>query len=293
VASTDHRNADVPLAPEKGLLLDFLHRGRASRWGSDARAWDAAAAGRTLARIAPLFGAHGYFPLDARGFEHVPAAPTMLVSNHSGGTTIPDAWGFLFAWYRHFGTARPVHVLVHEMILATDVTGRYFSERGALRASGTAAREAIAGFGRDVLVMPGGDIDTWRPWTRRYQVEFAGRTGYARTALELGVPIVPVAHAGAHSTLFVITDGRAIARVMGLARIARAHVWPVHLSLPWGLAIGPWPHFPLPAKLRYRLGAPIVPRACGGRPTDDDVRELDARVRAAVQSMLDGLARGE
>ncbi|HRG98734.1 MAG TPA: hypothetical protein PLR99_20925, partial [Polyangiaceae bacterium] len=73
-------------------------------------------------------------------------------------------------------------------------------------------------------------------------------------ALEARVPIVPVAHAGAHETLRVLTDGHRFARAVGLQRFARAEIFPVHLSLPWGLAIGPWPHIPLPTTLRYRFG---------------------------------------
>lgn len=262
-------------------------------WGTDPGVFDADATAKTVARLGKLFGPGRWFRLDARGFEDVPRAPAMFVSNHSGGTTIPDAWGFGVAWYRHFGSTRPLHPLAHELVLGTDATGRYFARRGILRASMQTARDAMARFGRDVLVMPGGERDTWRPWSRRYQVEFAGRTGYARLALELGVPIVPVANAGAHDTLFVLTDGRRIAHALGLHRLVRADIFPIHLSLPWGLAIGPWPHLPLPVTLRYRIGTAIVPPPiAGASPTDAEVAALDARVRAAVQVLLDALARG-
>ena len=250
-------------------------------WGSDPAAFDPLAVEQTLEWVGKLFGEHRYFRLDARGLENVPRAPAMIVSNHSGGTTIPDVWGFAVAWYRHFGL-RPLHFMTHEIILATDVTGEYFARRGALRASTAMAREALARFGRDVMVMPGGDVDAWRPHRDRYRVEFAGRIGYARLALELGVPIVPVANAGPHETLWVLSDGRRIARAIGLHKIARAEIWPVHMSIPWGLAIGPWPHLPLPTTFRYRVGEPITPRG--------DARDLDARVRGAVQRLLDDLA---
>jgi len=251
-------------------------------WGADPSVYDPRAVERTLRWMGLVFGERRWFRLDARGFENVPRAPVMLVSNHSGGTTIPDTWGFAFAWYRRFGVARPLHFMTHEMILATETTGRFFAQRGALRASSAAAREALLGHGRDVIVMPGGDVDAWRPHRRRYDVEFAGRTGYARLALELGVPIVPVANAGPHDTLFVISDGRRLARALGLHRIARAEIWPLHVSLPWGLALGPWPHLPIPARFRYRIGPPIRPAGT--------VTALDAHVRDAVQSLLDELA---
>ena len=237
---------------------------------------------RSLKWIDKLFGEGRYFGLDARGFEHVPRSPVMLVSNHSGGTAIPDVWGLGAAWYRHFGTGRPLHFMAHELILSTEATGRYFEARGVLRASWASARAAID-LGRDVVVMPGGDVDAWRPHRRRYEVEFAGRIGYARLALELGVPIVPVANAGPHDTLWVLADGRRVARALGLHRLVRAEIWPVHVSLPWGLAVGPWPHIPIPKLFRYRLGAPIHPAS------NDTPESLDARVRHAVQSELDAL----
>jgi len=68
----------------------------------------------------------------------------------------------------------------------------------------------------------------------------------------------------------------------------------VHLSLPWGLAVGPWPHIPPPIKLRYRVGPAIeVPQDLSPdeEPPDDLVRDLDATVQRAVQSLLDELKR--
>ncbi|MDO9015503.1 MAG: glycerol acyltransferase [Deltaproteobacteria bacterium] len=264
-------------------------------WGRDLEHFDAATVLETIDALSgPVFGPRGWFRVDVRGIEALPPSPVMIVSNHSGGTIIPDVWGFLWFWYRRFGTARPIHPSGHELIFANERIGRWFARRGVIHANPILAREALTR-GRDLMVMPGGDRDTWRPYSRRYEVEFAGRTGYARLALQARVPIVPVAHAGAHETLIVLSDGHRFARAVGLRAIARAEVFPVHLSLPWGLAIGPWPHIPVPTTLRYRLGAPIpVPPelGAGDEVTDAMVVAHDARVRAAVQSMLDALRDG-
>jgi 1-acyl-sn-glycerol-3-phosphate acyltransferase len=216
----------------------------------------------------------------------------MVVSNHSGGTTIPDVWGFLVSWYRCFGVERPIHPLAHEMIVSTKLVGPYFAARGVLRATRPLTMHALTAFQHDVMVMPGGDIETWRPFRRRYQVDFHGRTGYASMAIEARVPIVPVAHAGAHNTFMVLSDGQWLAKLLHLPHLARANVWPIHLSLPWGLAVGPVPHIPLPAHLRYRVGEPIVPPKPpkDGRPTKEQVLALDAEVRGSIQRMLTSLA---
>ncbi len=280
---------------EEGRLLRWLHKSQHVAWGTDPGEYDPDEVKRTLPLVKKLFGPGRYFGVDVQGWQHVPESPVMVVSNHSGGTTIPDVWGFLGAWYQNFGVHRPIHPMAHEFVLATRLTGEYFARRGVLRGSRQLARSVLTTWRRDLMVMPGGDVDTWRPYSERYRVRFGGRTGYARTALEARVPIVPLAHAGAHETLIVLTDGRRLARALHLPEIARASIWPVHLSLPWGLAIGPWPHIPTPALFRYRLGPAIWPPASLGPPGSAEVpseamvREHDARVRASVQGMLDEL----
>jgi 1-acyl-sn-glycerol-3-phosphate acyltransferase len=276
----------------KGSLLNWLHARHANRPGMDPLALRTEAVDGTLRWARKLFGEGKYFPLEIRGWENVPATTAMLVSNHSGGTSIPDAWGFLVAWYERFGTERPLHPLAHDMILSTQAVGSFFEARGVLRANSGVALSALKDHGRDLLVMPGGDLDTWRPYSARYEVRFGQRLGYVRTALRAGVPIVPMANAGAHETFYVLTDGRAIARALRLPQIARAEIFPIHFSLPWGLCIGPWPHIPLPARLRYRIGDAIVgPRQYApGEPIPDAlVREIDAAARGTIQALLHDL----
>lgn len=273
-------------------LVRWLHGSRDVTWGGDPGAFDAEATLHTVEAAGRWFGPGRYFGLDARGWENLPAAPTLVVSNHSGGTTIPDAWGFGIAWYRRFGGSRPIHPLAHEIIMSTRLTGEFFGKRGVLRADKELAHEVLTRWRRDVLVMPGGDVDTWRPFRKRWQVCFGGRTGYARLALRAGVPIVPVANAGAHETLVVLTDGRRFARWLGLPKLARASIFPVSLSLPWGVAVGPLPHLPTPTTLRYRFGPPVLPPERvkpGAEPSDALVREYDRLVREAIQLQLDGL----
>jgi 1-acyl-sn-glycerol-3-phosphate acyltransferase len=242
-----------------------------------------------------LFGPQAPYPVALRGLHGVPPGPLMLVSNHSGGSTVLDCLGLGFSWYRHFGTCRPLHFLAHEILLATRLTGPFFADVGVIRADRSIARDALRHWKRDVVVFPGGDRDTWRPFRDRYRVRFSGHVGYARLALETGVPIVPVVNAGPHHTLMVLTDGRRIASRLRLHELFRIDVFPIHLSLPWGLGLGPWPHLPLPRTFHYRFGPPIVPpteRVPGRSPHEDDVRELDGRVRASMQAMLDELSEG-
>lgn len=265
--------------------------------GTDPGAFDPDYVREILHRLRWLYGERDtYFRLDVRGWDNVPEAPALIVSNHSGGTSIPDVWGLALAWHKHFAITRPLHVLAHEMVFTFEATGRPLSKAGVLRANPWLGKEVLTRWRRDLLVMPGGDVDVWRPYRERYKVKFAGRKGYARLALRTGVPVVPVANAGAHEGLLVLTDGQAVARMLRFPKLFRARIFPVSLSFPWGLAIGPWPHIPPPSRLRYRIGKPIYPPgriALGKDVPEALVDEHDARVQAAVQGLLDELKAEE
>jgi len=275
----------------KSRASRWLHQGRDPGWGLHPERFDPDRVHEAMRWCARLFDSGCLYPVESHGFDQLPTSPAMLVSNHSGGSTVLDCVGMAYAWYRHFGTSRPLHFLAHEILLSTRLTGPFFDRVGVLRTSRSLAREVLSEHRRDVIVMPGGDRDTWRPWKDRHRVRFSGHTGYARLALQTGVPAVPLAHIGPHDTLLVLTDGERIARKLRLHDLFRIDVFPIHLSLPWGIGIGPWPHLPLPTTLRYRLGAPIpLPCEPMADPPAELVAEYDLQVRTALQIQLDELA---
>lgn len=274
----------------RASVLRLLGRLGLRTYGGDPEAFDAGIVEKTLAALERL-GALQWLPVEVTGLEHVPAAPALVIMNHSGGTSIPDVWGLLYAWYRHFGVGRPLHPLAHEFVVGTPITGRFMERRGVLLASWKIARKAIMGHRHDVLVLPGGDREAWRPYADRWRVDFGERRGYAKLALQAGVAVVPVAHAGAHETLRVLWRGERLARALGLPRLARAEIFPVHLSLPWGLGVGPLPHIPWPSRLRYRVLPPVGGGPPIAEPTRAQIVELDEKVRAAIQEGLEGLRR--
>src|SRR5690606_28625749 len=106
---------------EKSTVLRWLHP-NGVHWGTEESEFDPAAIDQARRWLGLLFGERRYFRLRVHGWEHVPSAPTMVVSNHSGGTLIPDAWGLCFAWYTRFGTRRPIHPAAHEMVLGNRFT---------------------------------------------------------------------------------------------------------------------------------------------------------------------------
>ena len=278
------------MAVAQGRVLRWLRGDKDAGWGTRLSDWDPEAVRSTMERLRPVFdGPHAGVPTVVVGLDTLPPPAVLLVGNHSGGTTIPDIYGFAWIWYQRFGLQRPLSGLAHELVFSLRATGRRFARWGALRADPALAQSALSS-GRDLMVMPGGDLDTWRPYKDRYQVRFDGRRGYARLAIRAGVPVVAVAHAGAHNTLVVLTDGRKLARRLGFHALFRAEIFPVHLSLPWGLTVGPLPHIPPPTRMQWRFAAAIEPpiRVAPDEPIPEDaVRALDEQVRAALQAELD------
>ncbi|MCB9738533.1 MAG: 1-acyl-sn-glycerol-3-phosphate acyltransferase [Deltaproteobacteria bacterium] len=274
-----------------GSSGDANEQGGRPRWGDDPALVDPELIARAMRLTTPLFGPGGPYEVSFEGWEHLPDAPALVVGNHSGGTTVPDSFGLGYAWTGKHGTNRPLMALGHDMIFRMGgPVGRTFAKFGGLRATPDMGRTILAEHHKDLLVYPGGDKDVWRPFSRRHQVTFAGRKGYARLALAAGVPIVPIAHCGSHQSFVVLTDGTPVARALGIHNRFRAEVFPVHLSLPWGLAVGPWPHLPLPVRFRYRMGAPVYPPA-GADPRDPEaIAAFDAAARASLQAELDALA---
>ena len=65
--------------------------------------------------------------------------------------------------------------------------------------------------GAAVLVYPGGDYEVHRPSWERNRVDFGGRKGFIRLAIEQDVPIVPVVAVGGQETALFLSRGEHLA----------------------------------------------------------------------------------
>jgi 1-acyl-sn-glycerol-3-phosphate acyltransferase len=199
-----------------------------------------------------------YFRAEVRGFERVPEdEPVLFVSNHSGGNMSPDSMVFMLAFCTYFGVERDVYALAHSMVTSWPVIGRLGRKWGVITAGREAAKAAFAR-GACVLVYPGGDVETHRPWAARHEIRFDGRKGFLKLAKEAKVPIVPVVASGGQQTFLPLTDGRWIAKTLRLDRLGRLKVLPISIALPWGINVGDLlGHLPLPVKIRMEVCEPI------------------------------------
>lgn len=232
-----------------------------------------------------------YFRMDTEGWHRLPDPPALLVGVHAAGIFPVDAWMFGLNWFRRFGEERLMHGTAHDALMATPVVGTYFRKMGVMSASRQTVSAALEA-GRDVIVYPGGDVDSLRPWRERDKVRLAGRRGFVKQAIRSGVPIVPLATSGGMDTMFTLTEGKGLARLLGLNKIARAEALPLVLGLPWGIAPGMLPFLPLPAKIRTELLDPVFLDDDPERAKDDEyVDRMFAEVEGRIQKGMDRLAR--
>jgi len=246
--------------------------------------WDPAFTKQVIDTVAPAVKL--WHRAEVRHLHNLPAAGgALVVSNHSGGMFTPDVFIFSPAYYDAFGYDRPVYTLGHYGLFMGPMDG-WLRRLGVIEASRENAAAALHS-GAVVLVFPGGDYDSYRPTLGANTVDFNGRTGYVRTAIEAGVPIVPTVSIGAQETQLFLTRGHWLARKLGLTK-ARMDILPVSFGFPFGLSVLFPPNVPLPAKVVTEVLEPIDVVAQFG--DDPDVAEVDEYVRSVMQAALDRLA---
>jgi 1-acyl-sn-glycerol-3-phosphate acyltransferase len=203
-----------------------------------------------------------------------------------------DAWTFVEAWHRHFDGERILHATAHDVLMAAPGLGDYFRAAGVIPASRAGVSAALEA-GHDVVVWPGGEQDAMRNWRRRDTAVLAGRKGFVRQAMRSGVPIVPVATVGGHDTVFVLSEGRFLARWTGLDKRLRGATMPIISGFPFPLAIEILPaHVPLPAKIRTEILDPIEVDHDPERLDDlDYVDGIYRLVQGSIQAGMDRLAK--
>jgi 1-acyl-sn-glycerol-3-phosphate acyltransferase len=226
-----------------------------------------------------------YFRADVRGLHNIPAeGPVLLVGNHSGGNMTPDTTVFTLAFTTYFGVERRFHQLAHNLVLAMPSLA-FLRKYGTIAAGQENARKALR-TGAAVLVYPGGDYEVHRPTWESGKVDFDGRKGFIKLALEEDVPIVPIVSIGGQETALFLSRGERLARLLRLDKLFRLKVLPISLAPPWGLNIGDMlGHLPLPAKISIRAMQPIDVREQFG--DDPDLDQVYDHIIGVMQAQLD------
>ena len=251
--------------------------------GGDIGKFDPGLTQRLMAVMRPVLKT--YFRSEVHGLDTFPPGGALVVGNHSGGMFPMDVPIFSVHFYDKLGYDRPVYTLSHD-ILMTGPTGDLFRRTGYIRANRENAAEALRS-GGVVIVFPGGDYDAYRPTLSENVIDFNGRKGYIRTAIDAGVPIVPAVSIGGQESQLFLTRGTWLAKRLGLTRW-RSDILPITVGVPFGLSVIVPPNVPLPTKIVTRVLDPIdIAKQFG---EDPDVDDVDEYVRSVMQQALTELA---
>jgi 1-acyl-sn-glycerol-3-phosphate acyltransferase len=239
---------------------------------------------RTILPYVEWFNSH-YLRVRSEGIENAPRGPAIFVANHNGGIMGPDLSCTLALLWRTLAPESPLYALAHDFAMRHFLPlGRLLQKVGAIAACRSNA-ERVLSSGGQILAYPGGDLDAYRHFDRRNEVVLLPRTGFVKVAQSLRAPLVPIVAQGAHRSAYIFSEGRAIARALGMPRWARLERFPLALALPWGVAPGPWlPYLPLPFPVRLRMLAPIYVAA------DEDPFQVARQVQARMQAALNEMA---
>jgi 1-acyl-sn-glycerol-3-phosphate acyltransferase len=248
--------------------------------------WDPRLTERVMGMIRPIV--KRYFRSEVHGLENFPGAGgALVVGNHSGGLFPMDVPTFAVDFYDKFGYDRPIYTLSHDLIFSGPTAG-FFIRTGFIRANRENAAKALRA-GGVVVVFPGGDYDVYRPTVWENVIDFNGRAGYVRTAIEAGVPIVPTVSIGGQESQLYLSRGMWLAERLRLKRLLRTEILPISFGFPFGLSAVIPVNIPLPTKIVTQVLEPIDIVARFG--DDPDVDQVDAHVRSVMQVGLDRLAR--
>ncbi|HUP56410.1 MAG TPA: lysophospholipid acyltransferase family protein [Bdellovibrionota bacterium] len=213
-----------------------------------------------------------YFRCETTGWENVPEGRVLFVGNHNGLLTF-EVLMLFYAWQQQFGPARRALGLAHSLALNNPFFRWIIPRIGAIPADPEIAGEALE---RDysLLVYPGGEKESFRPYTLRKKIDFYQRKGWIKLALKSGAPLVPIVSVGAHESYVILHRGEEIAEKLGLKEKFRLHGFPItfrSIFFLWCLTTGVFTFFPLliapfaflsifipmPAKMTFRILPPV------------------------------------
>lgn len=244
-----------------------------------------------------------YFRCEIEGWENVPDQKALYVGNHNGLLTFEVLMMF-HAWRQRFGDERKALGLAHGIVLNNPLFNWLLPRVGAIPADPEIADEAMRR-NFSLLVYPGGEKESMRPYAERAKVDFYGRKGFLKLALRNKVPIVPIVSVGAHESYIILHRGEEIAEALGLKKKYRLHGMPLTfrtIFFAWLVATGMITFFPLllapaaglaalvplPAKMKFLILEPIdlVANSKSSLTEEENLEHLYQLVIARMQSVL-------
>jgi 1-acyl-sn-glycerol-3-phosphate acyltransferase len=231
-----------------------------------------------------------YHRVEVRGQDRLPSSKQVIyIANHNGYPYMTEMFIFTSLLFEQLGMSRYPYILGHDLLFKLPLTNQLFTNYGCIRACRDNAQRVLE-LNEPLLIYPGGDEELMRPHRDRTRLKFQGRAGYARLALKYNRPIVPVVAVGGHSTARILYDLCWLAEAIGAKRALRVGAWPLMLSVPWGLTLGPFipPYVPWPSKIIIEVLEPIVfpPARSVGASEKTWTRECARRVERTMEDAM-------
>jgi len=208
-----------------------------------------------------------WWRVEAVGLERIPAdGPALLVVNRAGTLLPYDAFMVSVATALAHPRGRRTRPLVDEWLTNLPLVGSALSALGAQPAT-TARLRRIFEADEAAIVFPEGRDAFAKPFAQRYRLARFGRTALLRLAVEMHVPIVPVAVIGSEEVHPVLWRLERLGRPLGLPAV------PITPTL-----------VPLPTKWMLHVGAPLeVDARTAAR---GDMRHVRTQVRERLQGLV-------
>jgi len=225
---------------------------------------------RAIKSLQPVLEAlRRYHRFRVEGLEHIPDhGPAILAVHHSLATY--DA--FLFGYELMNQTGRIVTGLGDNKLFAFPGLRRASRSAGLLPASPENGRTLLEE-GHLLGVAPGGMREALRPSSERRTVLWEKRRGFVKLAMQVGVPIIPVACPAADD-LYTVYENR-------LTKLAYKRL---KFPVPIARGVGPTA-IPRPVRLTTWVG-PAIPVAPSEALDADAVEAVHKRVRDGISELL-------
>lgn len=206
------------------------------------------------------------------GVERLPADGSLLVGNHTIYGLLDVPFMVAEVWKRRHIAIRGLGEHAH---YAVPVWRDLLTSGGMVRGT----RENVRALMRErqtILVFPGGAREVNKGRGQAYQLLWRERIGFARLAIELGYPIVPVAAVGAEEMLDVVVDRSTPIYGQFAALYEKLLGFPTP-PIVRGVGLTP---IPRPERLYFWFGEPIDPvsfasradESAAARAVRDDVK---------------------
>lgn len=219
-----------------------------------------------------------YWRVEVSGTHHLPAdGPVLLVSNHSGAIPFD---GMMIVTAVELFCQRTLRFLYDRFVEQLAPVASFYNKCGGAVATRENAVRLLQ-LGEPLLIFPEGVAGVAKSFGDRYRLR-PFSPGFARLALALDVPIVPVAVVGAEEIYPLVGRAEGVGKLLGMPYLPLTPFFPL---------LGVLGTLPLPTKWFMHFGKPIRLTPVEGEARWQRGRHEAMRIRRTIQTMVARLKR--